>query len=143
MTNLLYLLHQIISVYNSSRAVDLVYLDFKKSIDKVHHKRLLLKLRALRGGGTVAGWIECWYSGRRQMVAINGVNSQWSCVTNGVPQGSVLDLLLFHIYINDLNTDIVSKRSKFAADTKLVANAGDLDAIINLQHDLDKIDERS
>ena len=30
----------IISLYNKSRAIDIVYLDFKKAFDKVPHKRL-------------------------------------------------------------------------------------------------------
>ncbi len=43
-------------------------------------------------------------------VQINGKKSDWRCVTSGVPQGSVLGLLLFIIYINEV--------SKFADNTK-------------------------
>jgi hypothetical protein len=63
-----------ISVYDSSRVVDVLCMDFKKAFDKVSHKRLLSKLRTLGVGGTVAGWIECWLSGRQQ-VFINGANT--------------------------------------------------------------------
>ena len=38
---------------------------------------------------------------RRQRVVIDGHSSSWSEVTSGVPQGSILGLLLFLVYIND------------------------------------------
>jgi hypothetical protein len=143
LTNLLEFFHHMITVFDSSKAIDVLYLDFKKAFDKVPHARLMTKVRALGIGGSVAKWIESWLANRKQRVVINGTHSRWSNVTSGVPQGSVLGPLLFLIYINDLDTDLISKVSKFADDTKLGVNAAKPEAIQGMQQDLDKIGEWS
>ena len=143
LTNLLEFYHVMFNTYDRSRAVDVLFLDFKKAFDKVPHKRLMLKVRALGIGGEVARWIESWLTDRRQRVVVNGVASEWTPVTSGVPQGSVLGPLLFTIYINDLDSGLLSKISKFADDTKLGINAADPKAILELRRDLQLIGEWS
>ena len=64
-------------------------------------------------------WIEKWLIGRRQRVVVDGEVSNWKPVLSGVPQGSVLGPILFLIYINDFDDDIISKVLKFADDTKV------------------------
>ena len=143
LTNLLEFFHDMFSTLDKSRAIDILYLDFKKAFDKVPHKRLMKKVRSLGITGEVGDWIEDWLSGRKQRVVINGLSSGWRDVTSGVPQGSVLGPLLFIIYINDLDLGLISKISKFADDTKMGVNANDKESIKQLQIDLDKIGEWS
>ena len=143
LTNLVEFFHFVFSEHDRDKAVDVVYLDFQKAFDKVPHRRLLVKVRALGIDGNVAGWIENWLSGRRQRVVLNGESSDWIAVTSGVPQGSVLGPLLFIIYVNDMDGDMVAKISKFADDTKLGMNVAKEGNTARLQEDLRKIGEWS
>jgi len=42
-------------------------------------------------------------SGRFQYASVNGVDSELTAVTCGVPRGSALGPLLFLVYVNDIN----------------------------------------
>ena len=143
LTNLIDFFHHMLSIYDTSRAIDVLYLDFRKAFDKVPHKRLMSKVRAIGVRGKVADWIEHWLSDRRQRVVINGVSSDWTPIVSGVPQGSVLGPLLFIIYINDIDCGLISKISKFADDTKLGTDAADPLKTAQLQQDLDNIGQWS
>ena len=55
-------------------------------------------------------------SNRSQVVSINGVHSSPKPVLSGVPQGSILDPVLFLLYINDISSHIQSNLRLFADD---------------------------
>ena len=71
-------------------------------------------------------------------VCINQSYSNWAPVTADVPQGSALGPLLLLIYMNDLDTDIVSKMSKFPDYTLLCHRASNSDDKTELQKDINK-----
>ena len=59
--------HEAVSDWvDEGKAVDIVYLDFKKAFDKVPHWRLLPKVRTCGVAAQVANWIANWLSGRKQ-----------------------------------------------------------------------------
>jgi len=139
LSNLLDFFNKVTEIYDETKAVDLIYLDFQKAFDKVPHERLLKKVEALGITGNVARWLRNWLTDRKQRVCVGQGKSQWTTVTSGVPQGSVLGPLLFIIYINDLDTDIISKLTKFADDTKLCYKADCTQDCLILQRDLDRL----
>jgi hypothetical protein len=116
--------------------IDVIYLDFQKAFDKVPHKRLMMKIRALGITGEVFNWIEDWLRDRVQRVVLLGSYSKWTRVGSGVPQGSVLGPLLFLIYINDIDDCVSTNLLKFADDTKVFNVAAEKADTDKIQRDL-------
>ena len=63
--------------------------------------------------------ITDFLSFRKERVVLNGQASPWASIEAGVPQGSILEPLLFLIYINDLSDDLSTTAKLFADDTSL------------------------
>jgi len=143
LSNLLSFLDEVIRSIDGGNAVDVIYLDFAKAFDKVPHRRLVMKLASHGIRGNVLRWIEEWLKGRKQRVCCNGAFSDWRAVTSGVPQGSVLGPVLFLVYINDLDSELLSWVLKFADDTKIFGRVGSDADRDKIQHDLDKLESWS
>jgi len=133
----------ITSGLDNNECIDVVYLYFAKAFDKVPHERLLDKVNKHVIGGRVWLWIKEWLGVWKQRVCINGRCSNWISVTSGVPQGSVLGPSLFLIFINDLDSDLLSSLLKFADDTKVFTRVNDEKDKEELQADLDCLTEWS
>ena len=99
---ILRLLNYIYPSLDSSHSVLSIFCDFSKDFDSVDHSILLGKLYHYGIRGVCYRWFESFLSDRLQHVTISNVSSDNLPITHGVPQGSVLGLLLFLIFINDL-----------------------------------------
>ncbi len=89
--------------------------------------------------GLIRG-IKAFLQDRSFWVAVNGCVSESRSAQSGVPQGYVLGLILFLIYVNDLPNILQEKVLLFADDVKLLSQRSHSQA---LQNDLMKANEWS
>ena len=87
--------------------------DLSKAFDCIPHDLIIAKLAAYGFDTNALRLIHNYLSNRKQRVKINSVYSIWKDISYGVPQGSILEPLLFNIHLCDLfyfleNTDITS-----------------------------------
>lgn len=85
---------------------DAVYLDFNQAFRIVSHSTFMNKLRKYRLGKWTIRWIEHWLSCQAPRTVITDTKSSWRSVTGECPWGSSLQLILFNMFINDLQKDI-------------------------------------
>ena len=119
--------------------VDVVFLDFAKAFDSVHHERLLLKADYFVIRNKTNIWFRSFLTGRSQRVLINGSASSWSPVVSGVPQGTVLGPILFLMFINDPPTNTTSGIKLFADDCVLYRPINSVSDYFALQRDIDQL----
>ena len=79
-----------------------VFKDLRKAFDTVDHSILLQKLPYYGIRDAELNWMKSCLKGRRQFANYDGESSEALEVEYGVPQGSILGLLLILLHINDL-----------------------------------------
>ena len=77
----------------------LVLLDLSAAFDTIDHDILLYCLHHVFGiQGTALSWFRSYLTNRLQMVSTHGIHSDQVELCFGVPQGSVLEPILFILY---------------------------------------------
>ena len=114
-----------------------IFLDFSKAFDTVNHAILIKKLEHYGIRGLAKEWFISYLHNRKRFTSIGNTNSEELPISCGVPQGSVLGLLLFLLYINDFKNCTSSlDLHLFADDSNLFfshKNLAQLEMIINVE----------
>ena len=79
-----------------------MFLDLAKAFDTVDHSILCTKLTYYGVWGSSHDLLRSYLAQRQQRVLFQSRKSKCAAVSIGVPQGSILGLLLFALYVNDL-----------------------------------------
>ena len=113
-------LNNIASSIDNNKISAGIFLDMSKAFDTLNHHILLDKLKNYGIRGTAHKWIVSYLTERKQFVQFGSSASFHKTISCGVPEGSILGLLLVIIYINDLpNASKITHSLLFSDDKNI------------------------
>ena len=129
-------------ILDKGGSVDIIYFDFEKAFDKVHHVLLLSKLKSAGLHPKICRWLENYLSRRTFQVKVGNTFSPLHDVENGVPQGSCIAPTLFNIFTHEL-PDLLAQGGVFcklfADDTKIFREVTETHGKLELQAAIDRL----
>ncbi|XP_066035402.1 triadin isoform X33 [Chamaea fasciata] len=134
LTNFLAVYHRVTAVVDEGKATGIVSLDLSEGT--VPHDIYVSKIERRGSDGWATGWIKNWLDDHAQSVEVSGAMSKWKAMPTGVPQGSVLGLVLFNIFIGDMDSGFQCTLSDFTDDTQVCDAVSTLEGGNNTQRDL-------
>ena len=112
-----------------------------KSFDILDHSPLIAKLETYGFDSLSLEFMKNYLTNGKQRCKVRNCFSIWRIITSGVPQGSILGLLLFNIFVNDIF--LFAKKStlcNYADDNTQFSCEKTIDQVINnVQTDFHKI----
>ena len=120
---------QLIANMDDKLISSLLMIDLSKAFDTINHELLITKLSIYGVSPSSLKWFKAYLTSRRQYVRIDEVDSNSQIIRHGVPQGSILGLLLFIIFMNDINLVPISdcELQLYAYDTTMLTCSPTMD----------------
>ena len=105
--------------FESGKYTGLILIDLQKAFDTIDHEIVLKEMGCIGSSQKVISWFESYLAGRTFKVNIDKTFSDQGNLTCNVPQGSILGLLLFLLYVNDMPQVVKCDLFLYADDTCL------------------------
>ena len=91
---------------DNGKKLGVILTDLPKAFDTINHSLLLAKLKVYGFFNQALSLLQSYLCNRFQRSIINDSFSSWNEVITGVPQGSILDPLLFNIILHTGTNDL-------------------------------------
>ena len=115
-----YLSDEIAQGFENSMFMGMILIDLQKAFDTIDHEIFLEKMKHLGFADSVIFWFQSYLTNQTFFVNIRKDFSPPGELSCGVPQGSILGLLIFLLYVNDMPQAVDSDFSLYADDSCLV-----------------------
>ena len=123
--------------------VTAAFLDLSKAFDSINYDILDIKLGNLGFDENSKNLLRSFITNRRQSVVLQDCISDELMLHRGVPQGTVLGLLLFNLYIDEMATRVDNETEliQYADDTVILTFDTSIDkSKIKLEQNANKLD---
>ena len=108
-----------------------LFVDFSRAFDSIDHGILAEKLKLYGLDVNPQKFMLDYITCRKQSTIVNGFCSPQVQLTYGTAQGSILGLLIFILYVNDIFKSLDQETSiyMYADDTLLISKADNIDTV--------------
>ena len=107
---LITLFHFILSNTDTSnipKAVMLALVDFSKAFNRINHAKVIIRLSDWGVPGWLLRILVSYLTGRSMILRYKGVSSTRHLMPGGSPQGTLLGVLLYLVYVSDIGMDLI------------------------------------